>query len=242
MQLHRFTDAGLQRFGGFLDSLTTGSPQPYPTEALADGVHSELVCEDVDIERRTFNTRFTLASYLHSAFSAADFQPALGDKHLWAWTGCFFFNEICPKNAHGRLQPGARQRWIPDLTDFRRYYRHLVAGPYSIFAAHSDDPARAMAVLCQPPGRPGDVVEQLVSRQEIVTSPQIMRVATALFYDAENGRQRRGAGGKGAGSARRLVDVLGQFDVTWDLAAIPATGLQNMLPKEFRTSANAGAS
>lgn len=234
MQLHRFTDAGLERFSAFLDSLTTDSPQPYPSQALAHGTHSQVVSEDVSIECQVFATRFELASSLHSAFVAADFKPALSDKHLWAWIACFLFNEICPKDKHGQLQPGARQRWIPDLTDFRRYYRHLVAGPYSIFAAHADDPARAMAVLCQPPGRPGDVVEQLVSRQEIIASPQIMQVATALFYDAESRRQRRGAGGKGAGSARRLVDVLAQFDVTWDLASIPGAGLQGMLPKEFR--------
>jgi hypothetical protein len=69
---------------------------------------------------------------------------------------------------------------------------------------------------------------------ENIASPQIMQVATALFYDAESRRQRRGAGGKGAGSARRLVDVLAQFDVTWDLASIPGAGLQGMLPKEFQ--------
>lgn len=117
--------------------------------------------------------------------------------------------------------------------DWRRYYRHLAAGPYRVFLAHRDDPIRALAVLCQRPGRPGDLVEQLVSRQEIVTNPAIMAIASEFFVDPGTRRPRPMASRKGAGGPRRLIGVLDQFALTWDLSQLSADQLKNMLPAEF---------
>jgi hypothetical protein len=80
------------------------------------------------------------------------------------------------------------------------------------------------------------LVEQLASRQQIVTNPAIMRTATNYFVDPATGQQRRSANRKGAGGARRFVDVLNQFDVTWDLSSLSADGLRAMLPPEFLVS------
>jgi hypothetical protein len=124
-------------------------------------------------------------------------------------------------------------RWIPEVNNFQRYYRHLLAGPYRIFRAHRDDPERALALLCGPLDKPGDIVEQLASRQEIVTNKAIMLGATRLYIDPATRKPRRGAGGRSGGSPRRLADVLKQFDVTWDLYAMTADNLLGLLPSEF---------
>jgi len=108
----------------------------------------------------------------------------------------------------------------------------LVLGPYLIYNAHNDDPRRAMCVLCQPVHAPGDVVEQMAARPQLVTSRAVVGVATHLYY-AGDGSLRRGAGGKGPGSARRLGDVLMQFDRTFDLHSMDGTQLLEMLPPEF---------
>jgi hypothetical protein len=79
----------------------------------------------------------------------------------------------------------------------------------------------------------GDVVEQLASRQEIVTNKAIVGAATKLYYDRVTGAPRRGAGGKGAGSARRLADIINQLDLTWDLYAMSENDLIARLPAEF---------
>ena len=88
-------------------------------------------------------------------------------------------------------------------------------------------------MLCQPLDSPGDVVEQLASRQELVTNPGIIGLVTKLYVDMDTKRPKRGAGGKGGGSARRLSDVLEQFDLTWDLYAASADELVNVMPREF---------
>jgi hypothetical protein len=95
-----------------------------------------------------------------------------------------------------------------------------------------------MAVLCQRPGRPGDLVEQLASRQQVVTNPMLMQIATDWFVDSATGQQRRNANSKGPGGPRRFIDVLNQFDLTWDLSLIPADEFRARLPPEFRTTAS----
>lgn len=237
MELRRFNAAGLTAFSAFLDSCTTDTPLPWPETALTDPAYSEPVEAVVTLDSRAFATRFELVEYLDQCFEAAEFRPLRTDRTLWAWIACFFFREICPASRGGAWQPGALPRWVPQSADWRRYYRHLVAGPYFIYRAHRDEPRRALALLCQRPGRPGDLVEQLASRQQIVTNPAIMRVATDYFVDPATGQQRRTANSKGAGGARRFVDVLNQFDVTWDLSLVSADGLCAMLPSEFSIAA-----
>ena len=61
----------------------------------------------------------------------------------------------------------------------------------------------------------------------------MMRVATELYYDRATGSPKRGASSKNRGSARRLAEVTDQFDVTWDLFAVPWQSLLAKLPAEF---------
>jgi hypothetical protein len=90
-----------------------------------------------------------------------------------------------------------------------------------------------MAALCQRPGSPGDLVEQLASRQQIISNAAIMQVATDWFVDPETGRQNGYANRRGAGGALRFIRVLNQLDVTWDLSMMTAAGLRDLLPPEF---------
>lgn len=155
------------------------------------------------------------------------------DVELWAWLSLHYFEQLCPPDDEGRRKPGERARWIPAVDDYRKYYRHLVAGPYRIYRAHRDNPSRVMAVLAGPVDQPGDIAEQLASRHEIVTNKAAMALATALYIDPATGSPKKGAAGRGPGSARRLADILNQFDLTWDLYAMDAAAMQTMMPKEF---------
>ncbi|MDE2921506.1 MAG: hypothetical protein OYL92_15745 [Acidobacteriota bacterium] len=135
--------------------------------------------------------------------------------------------------SRGERRLGERARWIPAVGNFRRYYRHLVAGPFGVFRAHRDDPERARVLLCTPLHRPGEVVEQLTSHQEFVRSKAIVEAANRLYLDPESGGAKRGAAGRGPASARRLADVLNQLDVKWDLYAMSPDATIGRLPREF---------
>lgn len=116
-----------------------------------------------------------------------------------------------------------------DIANFQRYYRHLLAGPWRIFRTHRDDPASALVVLCQPLHMPGDIVEQIVSRHELVTNRLFLATATRLFIDLETESPKTGASAK----ARRLVTFCDQLDVTWDLYAMTSEDLFGKMPAEF---------
>lgn len=243
MKLSRFTPYGIETFSGFLDTVReTGAGQP-PISLLTDPLFSEIVIGDVETAPPgTFHTRFEAASYLSSVFAGSDLPANIErDVALWTWLAARYFDDLCRKDNSGQLKPGERARWIPEVSNFQRYYRHLLAGPYLIYRAHIDQPARAMALLCGSVTSPGDIAEQLASRQELVSNPTLIQVATDLYVDPATGKAKQGAGGKGGGSARRLADLVNQLDLTWDLYAMVPPGLLALLPKEFdRFRPNAG--
>jgi hypothetical protein len=128
---------------------------------------------------------------------------------------------------------GEQARYIPAVTDFQKRYRHLLAGPFRVFRTHRDNPARALVLLCGPVHKPGEIVEQIINRQEIISNPKAVEAATTIYFDARTGSFKRGAAGKGGGSARRFAEILNQFDVTWDLYWMSAAGILSKLPSEF---------
>lgn len=87
-------------------------------------------------------------------------------------------------------------------------------------------------LLCGSPSAPGEVRGQLTAGQDMFT-PAFQGAARRLYFDDTTGGLRRGAGGKGAGAARRLRAVRRQLDVTWDLFALDADEIVRLLPPEF---------
>ena len=131
-------------------------------------------------------------------------------------------------------------RFVLEADDFRTYYRHYLSGPWSIYDAHRDDPARAMGLLCSPPKKPGEVVEQIASNQNLVGSPSLVQAVSDLYLDPKTGGHKRGAAGSRGGSARRLARVFQQLDLTWDLQAMSAAEIIELLPAEFNKFKPAG--
>ena len=218
MQIRRFTDRGLERF----DEVREGNSATPLKSILADSLYSEPISNAGEVEERQFESRFAVGEYFNSVLTEVP------DQRTWAWLAAFYYDELCPDG-----RPGERARWVPALSNFQRYYRHLLAGPYLVYKAHLSSPRRAMAVLANRPHQPGDIAEQLVSRQEIVTNPAVMEVATRLYIDPRNDSPKRGAGGQGPGSPRRLAAVVDQLDLTWDLYALTSEQLLDLLPSEF---------
>jgi hypothetical protein len=82
-------------------------------------------------------------------------------------------------------------------------------------------------------GKRSDIFEQLAARQTIYGNPTIIVAAYHLYFDSAAQLPKRGAGGKGAGSPRRLVSFIQQIDLTYDLWACTSEQFLGLLPKEF---------
>jgi len=233
MKLRRLTAEGIEQFRAYLTNLKDEPTLEPPRRLLAETATSEPIAADVDVEGMQFATRFEAATYLDSKLTATSIASPERDTGLWAWLALFYFEQLCPIRKDGMRKAGEEARYIPALGNFKRFYRHLLLGPFMIYRAHSDEPQRVRGVLATAVNSPGDIVEQLASRQELITNRAVMGVVTTLYVDDETGKLKRGSGGKGDGSPRRLADILNQFDLTYDLYAMSSSGLANLLPKEF---------
>ena len=233
MKLHRFNAEGGKLFGQFLDSLSADPAQMPPLALLTDPACAEEVPPGIEVEPRQFSNRMGAARYLDGILSNIDGVDVVNDAGIWAWLSLFYFDQVCPPDPRGHRKPGERARYIPAMEDYRKYYRHLLAGPYLAYRAHGDKPDRSLVLLCGPLHRPGEVVEQIAARQEFITNPHAVELATAIYLDPRSKSLKRGAAGKGGGSARRLADVLNQLDVTWDLYWMEASDILAKLPSEF---------
>jgi hypothetical protein len=232
MNLRRLNDEGLRRFRDYIESLNSEPSLPPPFDLLENPKTSESA-SDIAVQPQSFQNRLEAATLLYELLESAGLSDPARDIGLWAWLSLLLFDSVCPADGHGRRKPGQVARHIPDSANFRRYYRHLLAGPWRIFRSHRHAPHDAMVVLCQPLHKPGDIVEQLASRQELVTNRAFLAAATRLYIDQASSQPRRGAGSKSRGAPRRLADFCNQIDVTWDLYAMGADELLAKLPKEF---------
>lgn len=233
MKLRRLTPEGIAQFTTYLTNLKAEPTLEPPTYLLTEQGSSQAIPAEVDVEDITFATRFDAAAYLDAKLTASGLVSPERDAGLWAWLALFYFDQLCPRGKGGARKVGEYARYIAAMENFQRFYRHLLLGPFMIYRAHGDQPPRARGVLATAVNSPGDIVEQLASRQELITNRAVMGVVTALYVDNETGTLKRGSGGKGVGSPRRLADILNQFDLTYDLYALSTASLVAMLPKEF---------
>ena len=74
---------------------------------------------------------------------------------------------------------------------------------------------------------------QIGANQMTTASPSVIQLGKMLYAAPDTGRQRKGSSGKGAGSPRRFVQILRQFEMTYDFSSMSAEALAAMLPKEF---------
>jgi hypothetical protein len=120
----------------------------------------------------------------------------------------------------------------------RLYYRHLVRGAWYLVRTHgaearyllgstrTDDPA--------PLSRQSDLLDQLAARQFVISNPTLIAAARRLYTDPRTGRPKRGAGGQGKGSPRRLALIANQLALTYDIHKMSVDQFMKILPREFR--------
>jgi hypothetical protein len=232
--LRRFNDQGIARFRELLSEIRANGDADVYAILWDDALTEQLSAEPV-LDVRPFGDRREAGEYLYEVVSRVshEIEDVERDPGLWSWLAAAWMDHIAPVD-NGRRQLGATARWIPAVGDYQKYYRHLLAGPYQIFRAHREDPDRAMVLLATGVGSPGEAAEQLSARQEILSNGNFLEAATRLYYDAEQGKLKRGSGGKGPGSPRRLAkDMLEQFTLTWDFYGMGAAEIVSLLPAEF---------
>lgn len=230
MRFRRFNPEGLNAFREYLHRLREAATLPPPLQILTDDQLSEELEPAIDAEFRRFNNRMSFARWLYGVSGREQSLIPRSDPGFWAWLSLALFDQVAPADGNGRRKPGADARHIPDASDWRRRYRHLLASPYDVFMLHRDNPLRAYVALVNPLHKPGELTEQFTGRVDIVTCPGTMALASYLYVDPVTGTRRKGASGK---SARRFGKLMNQYTRTFDLPEMRPDAFAALLPKEF---------
>jgi len=238
MKVRILNTEGIQLFSSFLDRIESEKNVTVPN-ILEDLNYTEELPVDVFLDNKTFKNRTELAGHIFNRFSESNLQTSDNDIGLWTWITLYYFDQVCPDKAVGRRKrnfrsnPREREAYILSPSNYQRYYRHLIAAPYSLYKNYSSSPEILSSFLCTPIYEINEVYAQIGASQEYISNKSIVHAVTKLYYDSEKEQNKTGAGSKTGGTPRRLVDALDQFILTFDLYSMDADEILSILPREF---------
>ena len=239
MEIRALTDQGVQRYTLYLRELDNSTEQ-IPKPDLNENAFSKTLDLDPKIyidETKTFDSRHDIGHYLYHRFSMAGIRReyVISEKpelwmNVWSWLAYIWLDHFVPvKNGVHLVR--AIPRYIGS-NDWKRFYRHFISTPYLIFSLHESYYSKLF--LDCPPSIHNEMMEQIGSRQWIISSQRLIELAHLLYWNREKDRVKRGAGGKGRGTPRRFGRVINQFLLTYDLHHMDAEKILEILPSEFR--------
>jgi len=222
--VYEFNGLGLQAFKRIFED-TLDETALVPT----DSQFAARVSGTKSISDEPLTTSKELAQRVLNALGT-DWSDLLTRAGVWAWLTFVLRDVVLPKDSQGTRRPGEIHRWYPsDPGDWQKAQRHLVRMPVVLLGNLGDT---ADHLLCGSPSTLPEIREQLTSQQDMF-SPEFQKAARTLYFDDEKRGLKRGGGGKGAGTPRRLAKVRQQLDVTWNLFDLDAAHIVQLLPKEF---------
>ena len=233
MLLRRLNEHGISLFGNYIDELRSTNATIVPPRGLLDRPDTSVTIRpSLEIDSSPLETRLEAARRVDDLISPlpSNIRSQLEtDPGFWSWLSLYYFDSVCP-SVKGKRKPYASYRHLFDSEDRTGKYRHLLASPYVIYKQLYPAYRRGMAVLQGPVHTPGEVVEQIVGRNDLIGNPHVVEAYTNLYFDTSNNSIKYGAAGRRSGCANRFGTLLNQFDRTYDLGSMSATQIVDLLP------------
>jgi len=227
--LRSLSTKGIEAFRGFLQQIRDGAEFGGSPAVLYVDDYSTRLQHPIEIAPRTFASKFEAAEYLHHILLNAGADT--DDIGLWSWLALFYFDQLSPVDDEGRRRPREDYHYIPSTDNGWHRERHLLAGPYKLFAMHRE---HARLLLHPPVHQHGAFVYQLGARRDLVTNKGLVEAIDLLYWDAKRNAPKRGATTETRpGNLHRLITVIQQLDFNYDLYGMRAEEILRLLPAEF---------
>jgi len=227
-----FNDEGLSQFEALLQKMKAGEIKDMPDSLLFDDELSSVHEPVVNIERVNYTDKNELVPYIVSKLDLRNNKHLYFNKGLWSWLSAFYFHNICTLGFDGKRKVNEMALYIlRDPKNYTKFYRHLLAYPSRVYA-ELDESSRIFLVGSF--SKRGEITEQFGAYQEIALNKPIIDAANILYWDPTSSTIKRGAASKGGGSARRLVRVIRQYQLTYDLNSMKGHDIVDLLPPEFK--------
>ena len=234
MKLRRLTKAGLLEFRHFIQNLREGQPLQTPIYLLDSDEHSEAIELDLDVKNKAFASRYEMGEYLVNLLKEQRMHPFIGDSGFWSWFALLWFDQLCP-SSEGKRKPSKEYNYILS-SEYTHRPRHSVYMTWQLVSNYGGD---ALFLLCKEMSTRGELAEQMMARQENLTSEGVIRLASSLYLDPVTRMFKRGAAARtSAGCIARYIRWLDQLRLTHDLFSMTKAKLEELLPPEFERFRN----
>ncbi|MCS4312017.1 hypothetical protein M2397_002312 [Pseudomonas sp. BIGb0381] len=235
LQMRSFNSEGIDEMRKWLSEVRGNPNTTKPSSLAVSDTFTSPIGKPIAssiFDTAAFQTKLSLAAAIDSAVVAAGLDEELLETNqgFWSWLAFFFSEKLI--GAKGKV--GADALWLFLPGNWMNSYRQKLAPLWLTYRTHRSNAQNLKGVLGVPVNKTGEVFEQMMSRKWIVLSPGLMELITRLYFDEATEKLKRGAGGKEAGSARRLTIVLEQLRLTYDIEQLGWEALSKMLPNDFR--------
>ena len=232
ISIRKFNEEGLNEFEHIISELRNNAVQDIPNELLLHEKYSDVVEPIINIDKVNFKNKNELVPYLVEGLNLSANKHLYFDKGIWSWLSALFFDNICPVDGNGKRKVKETAFYVlRDPKNYTKFYRHLLAYPSRIYAELDES---SKIFLIGNFSKRGEITEQFGAYQEIALNKGILDAANILYWDDNTKNLKRGAAGKGGGSARRLVRIIRQYQLTYDLNSMDGNKIVDLLPNEFR--------
>jgi hypothetical protein len=256
--LRIFTAAGMSEFQRRWSIASEAGTRLNVEDMLEHASWTKVISSEPVLELREFASRRQCGEYFvelfnvnYEALRSASIDPSVSVE-LWAWLSAYWCGWLQQKDGNplrlgngGTL--GERSRWFFEPTNRRRYYRHLLAGPYLIVAANQDEPQRAQILLYNAVVNPNTRwVETICGSEEVIFNKRLLGALSAKLIDPSTGKPNSSAKAltrRGSYFVNREIDELGTIDRltqvynqlmrTWDLNVTDLPQMSGLFGAEF---------
>lgn len=226
-----FNDEGIAEFERVVGEIRNGNLKRIPESLITDDQFSETAEPLINIESIPNTEKSVLVPYLVGALNLRSNKGLYFNRGLWTWLSAFYFENVCPADGRGVRKVNESAFYIlKDPKNHQKYYRHLLAYPCRLYSELGELSKMFLIGTFQ---KRGEITEQFGAYQEIALNKGILEAATLMYWDEQNGKLKKGAAGKGAGSARRLVRIIRQYQLTYDLNSMSGKEIADLMPSEF---------
>ncbi len=209
---------------------------------LRDPENAIQVYPEVLVQKRSFANRREAGQYLQPVLEPLGAGQISGNRALWSWLGMFYLEQATIRGPAGDLQVSISDLayvldpQVQDATNTSGH-RHRLMAAYEIYVRHGE---KAWCMLDQPLHRMERFTLRIFGAPILFNAVGVVELAHLLYADPNTRRYKPGFAGTGdrggshnPGSLPRLIDVLNQLYMTYDVYGMTAQQLIELLPPEF---------
>lgn len=226
IKLRYFTEEGLTEFNSFLLTLKEGKYRNKPD--LNINQYSEQFFPPAEIDEKIIiRSRLELAKNLRDIFSDIKLgrTDILKNENLWNWISYIWIEQLT--NDLREIRETARYILTPGKNN-----RHIVFSSYDIITLCGDKLSQLF--LYTPLHKESEFINNFVGKHRWISSITLIEILYELYYDKINKKPKQGCAHKGTpGNIYRLIKVLGQIEMNYDIYSMEVSKIMSFLPGEF---------